>query len=45
MNLTDAEIIAQARDDPRRFGAIFDRHVDQIHRGLRRARRRVDAAD
>lgn len=36
MTPTDAEIIVQARDDPMRFGAIFDRHFDRIYRYLRR---------
>src|SRR5262249_46493721 len=33
---TDAEAVAAARDDPRSFAVVFERHFDAIFRYLRR---------
>ncbi|WP_430783728.1 RNA polymerase sigma factor [Actinoplanes sp. G11-F43] len=43
--IPDHEIILGSRDDPERFGSIFDRHADTIHRYLARRAGRALADD
>jgi RNA polymerase sigma factor (sigma-70 family) len=42
---TDAELIGESLDDPRRFGVIFDRHYEAVYRYAARRAGISDAGD